>query len=70
MAQPSDNQPLLLRIVRLHGLLLAALAFALLVAALTAGDWRWPTRAAAGWDAGVSPVSDPRRPPPRPHPRN
>lgn len=54
MAQPSDNQPLLLRIVRLHGLLLAALAFALLVAALTPGDWRWPTRAAAGWDAGVS----------------
>lgn len=47
------NEPMLQRVVRLHGLLLAALLTALLVGAVTPGDWGWPTRAAAGWDAGV-----------------
>ena len=42
------------RLIRLHWSLLVALAVALAVGFLTPGDWRWPTRAAAGWDAGVA----------------
>lgn len=54
MAQtPPADEGLFRRIVRLHGLLLLALVVALIVAAFTPTDWRWPTRAAAGWDAGV-----------------
>ncbi len=54
MAQPPPaDEPMLRKVARLHGLLLAALVVALAVAAFTPGDWNWPTRAAAGWDAGV-----------------
>ena len=42
------------RLIRLHWSLLVALAAALLVGFLTPPEWRWPTRAAAGWDAGVA----------------
>ncbi|CAN5234609.1 DUF1345 domain-containing protein [soil metagenome] len=45
--------PSLTRLVRLHWTLLVALAVTLAVGFLTPSDWRWPTRAAAGWDAGV-----------------
>lgn len=41
------------RLIHLHWTLLLALACAVVVGALTPGDWRWPTRVAAGWDAGV-----------------
>lgn len=41
------------RLLRLHWSLLLALAIALAVGFLTPADWRWPTRAALGWDAGV-----------------
>ena len=51
---PPADEPLLRRVVRLHGLLLAALVMALIVAGLTPADWRWPTRVASGWDAGVA----------------
>ncbi len=50
---PPADEGFLRRIARLHGLLLLALAVALIVAAFTPSDWRWPTRAAFGWDAGV-----------------
>ena len=43
-----------LRLLRLHWTLLLALAVAIVIGLLTPGDWRWPTRAAAGWDAGVA----------------
>jgi uncharacterized membrane protein len=42
------------RLIRLHWTLLVALAAAIVVGLLTPGDWRWPTRAASGWDAGVA----------------
>jgi len=42
------------RLIRLHWSLLMALALALAVGLLTPSDWRWPTRAASGWDAGVA----------------
>ena len=42
------------RLFRLHWTLLLALAVAIAVGLLTPGGWRWPTRAAFGWDAGVA----------------
>jgi len=42
------------RLIRLHWSLLVALAVALAAGLLTPSDWRWPTQAAAGWDAGVA----------------
>lgn len=42
------------RLIRLHWTLLVALAIAVLVGLLTPSDWRWPTRAALGWDTGVA----------------
>jgi uncharacterized membrane protein len=54
MAKPTPaDEPMVRKMVRLHGVLVLALVAALAVAAFTPGDWRWPTRAAAGWDAGV-----------------
>ncbi|MDB5421658.1 MAG: hypothetical protein JWR59_1605 [Brevundimonas sp.] len=41
------------RLIRLHWTLLIALCVALGVGFATPGDWRWPTRAALGWDIGV-----------------
>ena len=41
------------RLIHLHWTLLIALACAVAVGLLTPPDWRWPTRIAAGWDAGV-----------------
>ena len=43
----------LTRPIRLHWTLLVALAVTLAIGLLTPADWGWPTRAAAGWDAGV-----------------
>lgn len=42
------------RLLRLHWTLLVAVAVAVAVGLLTPGHWRWPTRAATGWDAGVA----------------
>lgn len=42
-----------MRMLRLHGVLLASLAVVILTAVLTPADWRWTVRLAAGWDAGV-----------------
>lgn len=42
------------RLIRLHWTLLAALCVAGVVGVLTPSDWRWPTRAALGWDTGVA----------------
>lgn len=42
------------RLFRLHWTLLVALAVAVVVGLLTPDHWRWPTRAASGWDAGVA----------------
>ncbi|MES2862334.1 MAG: DUF1345 domain-containing protein [Pseudomonadota bacterium] len=50
---PPADEGLLRRVVRLHALLLLALAVALVVTGFTPADLRWPTRAASGWDAGV-----------------
>jgi uncharacterized membrane protein len=41
------------RLIHLHWTLLIALACAIGVGLLTPADWRWPTRIASGWDAGV-----------------
>jgi len=41
------------RLIHLHWTLLLALACAIAVGVLTPADWRWPTRVASGWDAGV-----------------
>jgi uncharacterized membrane protein len=41
------------RLVRLHWPLLVALAVAVVAGFATPADWRWPTRAAVGWDSGV-----------------
>jgi len=43
----------LIRLVRLHWTLVLALVVAIAAGCLTPDDWRWPTRAAVGWDAGV-----------------
>lgn len=43
-----------MRLLRLHGVLLASLAVVILTAVLTPDDWRWTIRLAAGWDAGVA----------------
>jgi uncharacterized membrane protein len=40
--------------LRLHGVLLAALALAGLIALAAPAEWRWTVRLAAGWDAGVA----------------
>lgn len=42
------------RLLRLHWALLAAVAVAVVVGFLTPAGWRWPTRAATGWDTGVA----------------
>lgn len=42
------------RLILLHWTLLVALACAVAVGLLTPTDWRWPTRIASGWDAGVA----------------
>jgi uncharacterized membrane protein len=42
------------RLLRLHWTLWLALAAAVAVGLLTPPHWRWPTRAAFGWDAGVA----------------
>ncbi|WP_395652091.1 hypothetical protein [Brevundimonas sp.] len=42
------------RILRLHWVLLLALAVAVAVGIVTPDQWRWPMRTAAGWDAGVA----------------
>lgn len=42
------------RLFRLHWTLLVALTVAIAVGLLTPADWRWPTRAAFGWDTGVA----------------
>ncbi|WP_421729811.1 DUF1345 domain-containing protein [Brevundimonas sp.] len=42
------------RLIRLHWTLLVALAVVVAVGLLTPADWRWATRAAVGWDAGVA----------------
>ena len=41
------------RLIHLHWTLLVALACAIAVGLSTPPDWRWPTRMACGWDAGV-----------------
>ena len=43
-----------LRILRLHWVLLLSLGVAIAVGIMTPENWRWPMRAAAGWDAGVA----------------
>ncbi len=43
-----------LRPFRLHAVLLIALGVSVVVGLLTPGDWRWPMRAAIGWDVGVA----------------
>lgn len=45
--------PTPVRLVRLHWTLLVALSVAVAVGLLTPESWRWPTRSAFGWDAGV-----------------
>ncbi|MBB5744462.1 DUF1345 domain-containing protein [Brevundimonas variabilis] len=42
------------RAVRLHGILLIGLGASVIVGLSTSGDWRWPMRAAVGWDVGVA----------------
>ncbi|HEX8471251.1 MAG TPA: DUF1345 domain-containing protein, partial [Brevundimonas sp.] len=42
------------RLIHLHWPLLLALACAVAVGLLTPASWRWPTRMASGWDAGVA----------------
>lgn len=42
------------RLIHLHWPLLIALACAIAVGLLTPTGWRWPTRMASGWDAGVA----------------
>lgn len=51
-APPAARPPL--RMLRLHGVLLAALALAGLIALAAPAEWRWTVRLAAGWDAGVA----------------
>ena len=42
------------RLIHLQWPLLLALVCAVAVGAVTPTDWRWPTRMASGWDAGVA----------------
>ncbi len=42
------------RVLRLHGVLLAGLAAAIVIALAAPTEWRWTVRLAAGWDAGVA----------------
>jgi len=42
------------RPLRLHDSLLLGLAAVVVVVLLTPSDWRWPSRAALGWDVGVA----------------
>ena len=42
------------RALRLHGVLLAGLAAAVVIALAAPPEWRWTVRLAAGWDAGVA----------------
>lgn len=42
------------RVLRLHGVLLAGLALAVVIALGAPVEWRWTARLAAGWDAGVA----------------
>ena len=42
------------RVMRLHGVLLAGLAAAVVIALGAPVEWRWTVRLAAGWDAGVA----------------
>lgn len=51
-APPAARPPF--RLVRLHGVLLAGLAAAVVIALAAPTEWRWTVRLAAGWDAGVA----------------
>lgn len=51
-APPAARPPL--RMLRLHGVLLAGLAAAVVIALAAPAEWRWTVRLAAGWDAGVA----------------
>ena len=51
-APPADRPPF--RVLRLHGVLLAGLALAVVIALGAPPEWRWTVRLAAGWDAGVA----------------
>ncbi|WP_309630270.1 DUF1345 domain-containing protein [Brevundimonas sp.] len=51
-APPAARPPF--RLVRLHGVLLAGLAAAVIIALAAPAEWRWTVRLAAGWDAGVA----------------
>lgn len=53
MAQPPASSPTV-RVLQLHGALLAGLALAGVVVLAAPVDWRWTVRLAAGWDAGVA----------------
>lgn len=53
MVQPPASRPPF-RLFRLHGVLLAGLATAVLIALAAPAEWRWTLRLAAGWDAGVA----------------
>lgn len=52
MVQPPAPRPPF-RMLRLHGVLLAGLALAAVIALAAPVEWRWTVRLAAGWDAGV-----------------
>lgn len=52
MAQPPAPRPPF-RVLRLHGVVLAALGLAAVIALAAPVEWRWAIRLAAGWDAGV-----------------
>ena len=51
-APPAARPPF--RVLRLHGVLLAGLALAVVIALAAPAEWRWTVRLAAGWDAGVA----------------
>ena len=51
-APPAARPPF--RVLRLHGVLLAGLAAATMIALAAPTEWRWSVRLAAGWDAGVA----------------
>jgi uncharacterized membrane protein len=55
MARRPHQPRMLARLAQLHAKLLTSISFAIIVTlALSASDWRVPTRLLAGWDAGVA----------------